>query len=138
VEGIKHLLVVREFADIFPEELPRMPPERVLEFTIELKPGTELIERTTYRMSTSKLQKLRMKLKELLDLGLICPSVSPWGAPDIFIRKKDGSWRLSIDYSKSKKVTIKNQYMFPRIDDLLNQMKGTTMFSKIDLQSGYH
>jgi hypothetical protein len=130
--------VVREFADIFPEELPGMPPERELEFTIDLKPGTEPIARTPYRMSTPELQELRMQLKELLDLGLIRPSVSPWGAPVIFIQKKDGSWRLCIDYRQLKKATIKNQYPLSRIDDLFDQMKGATVFSKIDLRSGYH
>jgi hypothetical protein len=79
-----------------------------------------------------------MQLKELLDLGLIRPSVSPWGAPVIFIRKKDGSWRLCIDYRQLNKATIKNQYPLPRIDDLFDQMKGATVFSKIDLRSGYH
>jgi hypothetical protein len=85
VEGLEHLLVVREFADVFPEELLGMLPERELEFTIDLKPGTELIARMPYRMSTPELQELRMQLKELLDLGLIRPSVSLWGAPVIFI-----------------------------------------------------
>jgi hypothetical protein len=112
--------------------------ERELEFTIDLKLGTEPIARTPYRMSTPELQELRMQLKELLDLGLIRPSVSPWGAPVIFIRKKDGSWRLCIDYRQLNKATIKNQYPLPRIDDLFDQMKGTTVFSKIDLRSGYH
>jgi hypothetical protein len=114
------------------------PLERELEFTIDLKPGTEPIARTPYRMSTPELQELRMKLKELLDLGLIRPSVSPWGAPVIFIWKKDGSWRLCIDYRQLNKETIKNQYLLPRIDDLFDQMKGATVFSKIDLRSGYH
>jgi hypothetical protein len=137
-EGLEHLPVVKEFADVFPEELPGMPPERELEFTIDLKPGTEPIARTPYRMSTPELQELKMQLKELLDLGLIHPSVSPWGAPVIFIRKKDGSWRLCIDYRQLNKATIKNQYPLPRIDDLFDQMKGATVFSKIDLRSGYH
>ena len=101
---------MKEFADVFPEELPGMPPERELEFTIDLKLGTEPIVRTPYRMSTPELQELKMQLKELLDLGLIRPSVSPWGAPDIFIRKKDRSWRLCIDYRQLNKATIKNQY----------------------------
>jgi hypothetical protein len=79
-----------------------------------------------------------MQLKELLDLGLICPSVSSWGVPIIFIQKKDGSWRLSIDYRQLNKATIKNQYPLPRIDDLFDHMKGMTMFSNIYLQSGYH
>jgi hypothetical protein len=137
-EGLEHLPVVKEFADIFPEELPRMSPKRKLEFTIDLKPGTEPIERTPYRMSTPELQELKMQLKELLDLGLIRPSVSPWGAPFIFIRKKDGSWRLCIDYRQLNKATIKNQYPLSRIDHLFDQMKGAMVFSKIDLRSGYH
>ena len=94
--------------DVFPEELTGMPLERELEFTIDLKPRTEPIARTPYSMSTPKLQELKMQLKELLDLRLIHPSVSPWGAPVIFIRKKDGSWRLFIDYRQLNKDTIKN------------------------------
>jgi hypothetical protein len=130
--------VVKEFAAVFPEEFPGMSPERELEFTIDLKSGTEPIARTPYRMSNLKLQELKMQLKELLDLGLIRPSVSPWGAPVIFIRKKDGSWRLCIDYRQLNQATIKNQYPLPRIDDLFDQMKGAMVFSKIDLRSGYH
>jgi hypothetical protein len=137
-EGLEHLLVVKEFADIFPEELPGMPPKMELEFTIDLKPGTEPIARTPYRMSTPELQELKMPLKELLDLGLIHPSASLWGAPVIFIRKKNGSWRLCIDYRQLNKATIKNQYPLPRLNDLFDQMKGATMFSKINLRSGYH
>jgi hypothetical protein len=91
-----------------------MSLKRELEFTIDLKPGTEPIARTPYRISTLELQELRMQLKELLDLGLIHPSVSPWGAPVIFIRKKDGSWRLCIDYHQLNKATIKNQYPFAK------------------------
>jgi hypothetical protein len=97
-EGLEHLPVVREFTNVFPKELPGMSPERGLEFTIYLKPGTEPIARMPYRMSTPELQELKMQLKELLDLGLIHLSMSPWGAPVIFIRRKDGSWRLFIDY----------------------------------------
>jgi hypothetical protein len=138
VEGLENLLVAREFADVFPEELLGLPLERELEFTIELKPRTELITRTNYHMLTPELQEMKMKLKELLDLGLIRPSVSPWGAPVIFIRKKDGSWRLCIDYRQLNKATIKNQYLLPRIDDLFDQMKGATVFLNINLRSGYH
>jgi hypothetical protein len=111
---------------MFPEELPGFSPERELEFTIDLKPGTEPIARTPYQMSTPELQELKMQLKELLDMGLIHPSVSPWGAPVIFVRKKDGSWRLCIDYRQLNKAMIKNQYPLPRIDDLFDQMKGAT------------
>jgi hypothetical protein len=131
--------VVKEFADVFPEEMPGIPPERELEFTIDLKPGAEPVARTSYRMSTSWLQELKMQLKELLDLGLIRPSVSPWGAPVFFfIQKKDGSWRPCIDYRQLNKATIENQYSLLRTDDLFDQMKGVTMLSKIDLRSGYH
>jgi hypothetical protein len=137
-EGLEHLPVVREFVDIFPEELPGILPERELEFTIDLKPGTEQIARMPYRMSTPELQELRMQLKELLDLGLIRPSVSLWGALVIFIQKKDGSWRLCIDYRQLNKATIKIQYSLPRIYDLFDQMKDSMMFSRIELRSGYH
>ena len=137
-EGLEHLPVVKAFAEIFPKEFPGMPPERELEFTIDLKSETKPIARVPYRMSTPVLQELKMQLKELLDLGLICPSVSPWGALVIFIRKKDRSWRLCIDYRQLNKATIKNQYPLPRIDDLFDQMKGAMVFSKIDLRSGYH
>jgi hypothetical protein len=89
-------------------------------------------------MSTPKLQELKMKLKNLLDLGLIRISMSPWGVPIIFIINKDGSWRLCIDYYQLNKVTMKNQYLLPIIDDLFDQMKGTIVFSKIKLRSGYH
>jgi hypothetical protein len=109
-----------------------------LDFTIDLKPRIELIARMPYWMSTLELQELKMQLKELLDLGLIRPSVSSWGVPVIFIRNKDGSWRLFIDYRQLNKATIKNQYPLPRIDDLFDQMKGAMVFSKIDLRSGYH
>jgi hypothetical protein len=138
LKGIEHLPVVREFADVFHEELPRMPLERELEFTIYQKSGTGPTTRTPYRMSTLELQELKMKLKELLDLGIIRPSVSPLGAPVIFIQKKDGSWRLCIDYLQLNKETVKNQYLLPRIDDLFDQINGVMMFSKIDLRSGYH
>jgi hypothetical protein len=109
-KGLENLLVVQEFVDVFPKEFPGLPPERELEFTIDLKPGTKPIARTPYRMSTPELQELKMQLKDLLDLGLIRPSVSSWGAPIIFFRKKDGSWILCIDYHQLNKAMIKNQY----------------------------
>jgi hypothetical protein len=89
-------------------------------------------------MSTPELQELKIQFKELLDLGLIHPSVSPWGEPMIFVRKKDGLWRLCIDYRQLNKVTVKNQYSLQRIDDLYDQMKGETVFSKIKLRLGCH
>jgi hypothetical protein len=132
-EGLEHLPMVREFMNIFPEEFPRMSPKREMEYTIDLKPRTEPIARTPYRMLTPELQDLKMKLKEFLDLKLLHPSVSPWGAPVIFIQKKDGSWRLCLHYHQLNKATIKNPYPLPRIDDLFDQIKGTMVFSKIEL-----
>jgi hypothetical protein len=107
-KGLKNLHVVQEFADVFPKELPGLLLERELEFTIDLKLGTETLVRTPYRMSTIELQELKMKLKELLDLRLIRTNVSPWGTPMIFLRNKDGMWRRCIDYCQINKATIKN------------------------------
>jgi hypothetical protein len=130
--------MVREFVEVSSERLLGMMPEKELEFTIDLKRGTEPIARTTYRMSTPKLQEMRIQLKELLDLGLIRPSVLPWGATIIFTRKKDGSWRLCINYCQLNKATIKSQYSLSRIDNMFDQMKGAMVFSKINLQTMYH
>ncbi|KAL0544030.1 hypothetical protein IC582_019141 [Cucumis melo] len=130
--------VVRDYPDVFPEELPGLPPHREVEFAIELEPGTVLISRAPYRMAPAELKELKVQLQELLDKGFIRPSVSPWGAPVLFVKKKDGSMRLCIDYRELNKVTVKNRYPLPRIDDLFDQLQGATVFSKIDLRSGYH
>ncbi|KAL0536802.1 hypothetical protein IC582_025764 [Cucumis melo] len=130
--------VVRDYPDVFPEELPGLPPHREVEFAIELEPGTVPISRAPYRMAPAELKELKVQLQELLDKGFIRPSVSPWGAPVLFVKKKDGSLRLCIDYRELNKVTVKNRYPLPRIDDLFDQLQGATVFSKIDLRSGYH
>ncbi|KAL0554363.1 hypothetical protein IC582_008282 [Cucumis melo] len=130
--------VVRDYPDVFPEELPGLPPHREVEFAIELEPGTVPISRAPYRMAPAELKELKVQLQELLDKGFIRPSVSPWGAPVLFVKKKDGSMRLCIDYRELNKVTVKNTYPLPRIDDLFDQLQGATVFSKIDLRSGYH
>ncbi|KAL0549604.1 hypothetical protein IC582_014090 [Cucumis melo] len=130
--------VVRDYPDVFPEELPGLPPHREVEFAIELEPGTVPISRAPYRMAPAELKELKVQLQKLLDKGFIRPSVSPWGAPVLFVKKKDGSMRLCIDYSELNKVTVKNRYPLPRIDDLFDQLQGATVFSKIDLRSGYH
>ncbi|KAA0032356.1 ty3-gypsy retrotransposon protein [Cucumis melo var. makuwa] len=130
--------VVRDYPDVFPEELPGLPPHREVEFAIELEPGTVPISRAPYRMAPAELKELKVQLQELLDKGFIRPSVSPWGAPILFVKKKDGSMRLCIDYRELNKVTVKNRYPLPRIDDLFDQLQGATVFSKIDLRSGYH
>ncbi|KAL0537361.1 hypothetical protein IC582_026339 [Cucumis melo] len=130
--------VVRDYLDVFPEELPGLPPHREVEFAIELEPGTVPISRAPYRMAPAELKELKVQLQELLDKGFIRPSVSPWGTPVLFVKKKDGSMRLCIDYRELNKVTVKNRYPLPRIDDLFDQLQGATVFSKIDLRSGYH
>jgi hypothetical protein len=130
--------VVNEFPDVFPEELSGMPPDRDIEFVIELKPGATPIYKTPYRMATPELAELNEHIKELLENGFIRPSSPPWGAPVIFVPKKDGTQMLCMDYRALNKVTVKNKYPLPRIDDLFNQLCGACVFSKIDLRSGYH
>ena len=109
-----------------------------MEFTIDLEPGASPISKAPYRMAPVELAELKKQIEELLEKGFIRPSVSPWGAPVLFVKKKDGSMRLCIDYRQLNKVTIKNKYPLPRIDDLLDQLVGASVFSKIDLRSGYH
>ena len=137
---ICHLVRVRdnEFIDVFPEELPGLPPEREIDFGIDLLPGTEPISIPPYRMAPAELRELKEQLKDLLEKGFIRPSVSPWGAPVLFVRKKDGTLMMCIDYRQLNRVTIKNKYPVPRIDDLFDQLPGAKYFSKIDLRSGYH
>jgi hypothetical protein len=130
--------VLNEFPDVFPDELPGMPPDWDIEFVIELKPGTTPIYKTPYRMATLELVELKEHIKELLEKWFIHPSSSPWGAPVIFVLKKDGTQRLCMDYRALNGVTIKNKYPLPRIDDMFDQLHGVCVFSKIDLRSGYH
>jgi hypothetical protein len=130
--------VLREYRDVFPEEVPGLPLRRDIDFLIELAPGAVPVSRTPYHMSTLELVELKMQLKEMMDKGYIQPNVSPWGAPDLFVKKKDGTLSLCIDYRQLNKVTIKNKYPLPRIDDLFDQLGGVSIFSKIDLRSGYH
>eukprot|EP00253_Pinus_taeda_P031631 PITA_31631 len=137
-QEIQGIPVVQEFADVFPEEILGLPPKRNLDFTIELVPGAAPMSRAPYRMSVPKLTKLKMQLQELLDKKYIRPSVSPRGAPILFVRKKDGTLRMCIDYRQPNKLTVKNKYPLPHIDELFDQVKGATVFSKIDLRSGYH
>ncbi|GAU50224.1 hypothetical protein TSUD_141520 [Trifolium subterraneum] len=130
--------IVREYLDVFPEEINSLPPKREIEFSIDLVPGSQPISVAPYRMSPLELRELKSQLEELLQKHFIRPSVSPWGAPVLLVKKKDGMMRLCIDYRQLNKVTIKNKYPLPRIDDLLDQLRGATIFSKIDLRSGYH
>ena len=130
--------MVRDFYDVFLDDLLGLPPERDIEFAIDLVSDTTPISLPPYRMVPAKLKELKVQLQELVDKGFIRPSVSPWGAPVLFVRKKDGSLRLCIDYRQLNKVTIRNKYPLPRIDDLFDQLQGAKVFSKIDLRSGYH
>ena len=117
---------------------PGMPPDRDIDFCIDLEPGTRPISIPPYRMAPAELRELKAQLQELLSKGFIRPSASPWGAPVLFVKKKDGSFRMCIDYRQLNKVTIKNKYPLPRIDDLFDQLQGACIFSKIDLRYGYH
>ena len=130
--------VVRDYMDVFPNELLGLPPSREVEFTIDLLPGTAPISVAPYRMALMELKELKSQLQELLEKGLIQPSVSPWGAPVLFVKKKDGTLRLCIDYHQLNRATVKNKYALPRTDDLFDQLQSTKVFSKIDLRLGYH
>ena len=130
--------MVCEFPDVFPEDLPRLPPDRDVEFSIELEPGTAPISRCPYRMALKELVEMKKQLEKLLEKGFIRPSSSPWGCPDIFVKKKDDTLRMCVDYRPLNAVTIKNKYPLPHIDTLFDQLAGTKVFSKIDVHSGYH
>jgi hypothetical protein len=135
---LKKITVVCEYADVFPDELPGMPPNRDIEFAIEFQPGTTPISKRPYRMPPAELAELKKQLQELLDKGFIHPSTSPWGCPALFVKKKDESLRLCIDYRPLNEVTNKNKYPLPRIDVLFDQLVRAKVFSKIDLRSGYN
>jgi hypothetical protein len=132
------VLVVNEFSNVFPEDLPGMTPDQDIEFVMELKSGTTSIYKTPFRMTTPELAELTEHIKELLEKGFICPSSSLWGVPVIFVPKKDGTQRLCVDYRALNEVTVKKKYSLPRIDDLFNQLCGACVFSKVDLRSGYY
>jgi hypothetical protein len=134
----RNIRVVRDFPDVFPEELPGMPLDREVEFVIDLLPGTAPISKRPYRMSVEELKELKKQLTGLQEAVYIRPSSSPWGAPVLFVQKKDGSQRMCVDYRSLNDVTIKNKYPLPCIEDLFDQMRGARVFSKIDLRSGYH
>ena len=130
--------VVCEYEDVFLDELPGLPPQRVVDFGIELHPGTLPISMTPHKMAPVELQELRVQLQELLDKGFIRPSTSPWGALVLFAKKKNKTLRLCIDYRQLNRVTINNWYPLPRIGDLFDQLRGARVYSKIDLRTSYH
>jgi hypothetical protein len=135
---VERIPVVYDYPDIFPDELPWMPPDRDIEFAIELQPRTAPISKRPYRMPPAELAELKKQLQELLDKGFIRQSTSPWGCPALFVKKKDESLRLCVDYRPLNAETIKNKYLLPRIDVLFDQLVGAKVFSKIYLRSGYH
>ncbi|GJV68955.1 putative reverse transcriptase domain-containing protein [Tanacetum coccineum] len=135
---LEDIPVVREFPKVFPKDLHGLPLVRQVEFQIDLIQGTTLVARAPNRLAPSEMQELSNQLQELSDRGFIRPSTSPWGAPVLFVKKKDGSFRMCIDYRELNKLTVKNRYPLPRIDDLFDQLQGSSVYSKIDLRSGYH
>jgi hypothetical protein len=137
-QNLEDIPVACEFHNVFPEDLPGMPPDRDVEFVIELQPGMSPISRRPYKMTPKGLAELNVQLNELLNKGYIHPSSSPWGCPALFVKKKDQSLRLCVDYQPLNVVTIKNKYPLPRINILFDQLAGAKVFSKVVLHSGYH
>ncbi|GKB47305.1 putative reverse transcriptase domain-containing protein [Tanacetum coccineum] len=135
---LKDVPIIRDFSEVFLEDLPGLPPARLVEFHIDLIPEAAPVARAPYRLALSEMKELSEQLQELSDKGFIRPSSSPWGAPVLFVKKKDGSFRMCIDYRELNKLTVKNHYLLPRIDDLFDQLQGSSIYSKIDLRSGYH
>nr|GEW85843.1 putative reverse transcriptase domain-containing protein [Tanacetum cinerariifolium] len=135
LEGVP---IVRKFPKVFPEDFPRLSPARQVEFQIDLVLGVAPVVRASYRLGLSKMQELSAQLQELSDKWFIRPSSSIWGASVLFFKKKDGSFRMCIDYHELNKLTVKNRYPLSRIDDLFDQLQGSSVYSKIELRSGYH
>ncbi|GKE91119.1 putative reverse transcriptase domain-containing protein, partial [Tanacetum coccineum] len=134
---LKDVPIIREFSEVFPNDLPGLPPARQVEFQINLVPGAAPVARTPYRLAPAELQELSTQLQELSDKGFIRPSSSPWGAPVLFVKKKDGSFQMCINYRELNKLTVKNRYPLLRIDDLFDQLQGSRVYSKIDLRPAY-
>jgi hypothetical protein len=138
VDPLEIIKVVSELPDVFPKDLPGMPPERKAEFAIELLPRTASIFKRAYKVSGPELVELKKQIDELSEKGYSRPSTSPWAAPVLFVEKKDGTRRMCIDYRALNEVTIKNKYPLPRIEDMFDQLREANVFSKIDMRSGYH
>ncbi|GJY73200.1 putative reverse transcriptase domain-containing protein [Tanacetum coccineum] len=135
---LEDIPVVNEFPEVFPEDLHGLPPVRQVEFQIDLILGVALVARSPYRLAPLEMQELLNQLQELADRGFIRPNTSPWGALVLFVKKRDGSFRMCIDYQELNKLTIKNHYPLLRIDDLFDQLQGSSVYLKIDLRLGYH
>ncbi|GJT69576.1 putative reverse transcriptase domain-containing protein [Tanacetum coccineum] len=135
---LEDIPVVREFQEVFPKNLPGLPLVRQVEFQIDLILGAAPVARAPYRLAHSEMQELSNQLQELADRGFIRPSTSPWGALVLFVKKKDGSFKMCIDYRELNKLTVKNRYLLPKINDIFDQLQGSSTYSKIDLRLGYH
>nr|GEU86130.1 putative reverse transcriptase domain-containing protein [Tanacetum cinerariifolium] len=135
---LEDVLIVRDFLKVFPEDLPGILPTQQVEFQIDLVLGATPIARAPYLLAPSEMKELSDQLQEVSDKGFIRPSSSPWGAPVFFVKKKDGSFQICIDYRELNKLTMKNRYLLPRIDDLFDQLQGSSVYSKIDMRSSYH
>jgi hypothetical protein len=135
---LEDIPIVYQYPEVFPEDLTTMPPKREIEFRIDFALGTAPIYKRPYRMAANELAEVKNQVDEQQQKRYIRPSTSPWGAPIIFVEKKDMTKRMFVDYRALNEVTIKNKYPLPRIDDLFDQLKGAKVFSKIDLRSGYH
>ena len=131
--------ILKEYSDVFPDKLPsELPPRRDVDHRIELEQTSPPTSRPIYRMSPAELDELKSQLQELIDAGFIQPSKSPYGAPVLFVKKKDGTMRMCVDYRDLNRITIKNKYPLPRVEELFDRLRGAKYFSKIDLRSGYH
>nr|GEU50472.1 putative reverse transcriptase domain-containing protein [Tanacetum cinerariifolium] len=130
--------IIRDFPKVFIEDLPGLPPTREVEFHIDLVPGAAPVARAPYRLAPSKMQELSNQMQELTDKGFIRPSYSPRGASVLFVKKKDGSFRICIDYRELNKITVKNRYPLSRTEDLFDKLQGSSVYSKIDMRSTYH
>ncbi|GKE66273.1 putative reverse transcriptase domain-containing protein [Tanacetum coccineum] len=130
--------IIRDFPKVFLKDLLGLPLTRQVEFQIDLMPGAALIARAPYRLAPSEMKELSEQLQELSNKGFIRPSSSPWGALVLFVKKKDRSFQMCIDYQELNKLKVKNRYPLPRINDLFDQLQGSSVYSKIDLRSGYH
>nr|GFB34748.1 putative reverse transcriptase domain-containing protein [Tanacetum cinerariifolium] len=135
---VKDVPIVQDFPEVFLENFPGLPPARPVEFQIGLIPGAAPVARAPHRLAPSEMKEFSEQLQELSDKGFIRPSSSPWGAPVLFVKKKDGSFRMCIDYRELNKLTVKNCFSLPRIDDLFDQLQGASIYLKIDLRSCYH
>nr|GEV11949.1 putative reverse transcriptase domain-containing protein [Tanacetum cinerariifolium] len=135
---LKDVPIVRDFSEVFFEGFPGVSPARQVEFQIKLVPGAAPVARAPYRLAPSKMKELSNRLQELFDKGFIRPSSSPWGALVLFFKKREGSFQICIDYRELNKLTVKNRYPLPRIHDLFDQLQGSSVYSMINLRSGYH